>query len=201
MMNTLPTLRCDLVATAKLAYEEKLFSGTSGNLSLWCEEEGIMLITPTSVRYETLQPEDVVAMRLDGTVVEGKLAPSSEWRMHAEVYLRCPGVKAQVHTHSPYATAFAAAHRPIPACLIEMFYFLGGDVPCAAYAKPGTPEVGIECAKVLKDRGGCLMNNHGVLAVGDSLSQALLRAEYIEDAARISLLAMQLGGPVALPEL
>ena len=192
-------LRRALTDTALLAYQEKLFSGTSGNLS--AVSDGLMLITPTSVRYELLKPEDLVLMRMDGTVVEGKLAPSSEWRMHAEVYARCPEVKAQVHTHSPYATAFAAAHRPIPACLIEMFYFLGGDVPCAAYATPGTAEVGIRCAEVLPGRGGCTLANHGVLAVGKDLAQALLRAEYIEDAARISLLAMQLGGPVPLAEL
>ncbi len=198
MAKSILSMRRALVDTAKLAYREKLFSGTSGNLSILLEAERLMLITPTSVRYEQLSPEDIVLMQLDGTVVEGTHCPSSEWRMHAQVYARCPGILAQVHTHSPYATAFAAAHRAIPACLIEMTCFLGGTVPCADYAPPGTEAVGLRCAEVLPGHGGCLLANHGVLAVGGSLQEALLRAEYIEDAAHISLLSMQLGGPVLL---
>ena len=191
-------LRTALAECARRAYTEKLFSGTSGNLSVRTEDG--MFITPTSVRYESLRPEDIVHLRLDGTVLDGSLAPSSEWRMHAEIYRRFPEIGAVVHTHSPCATAFAAANKPIPACLIEMRYFLGGTVPCADYAEPGTEEVGIRCAEVLPGRGGCLMANHGALAVGADLSQALLRAEYIEDAAKISLLSMQIGGPVLLPD-
>ena len=196
MADSLQAMRTALVDAARLAYAEGLFSGTSGNLSVLVD--GQMLITPTSVRYEQLSPEDIVLMQLDGTVVEGTHCPSSEWRMHAQVYARCPGILAQVHTHSPYATAFAAAHRAIPACLIEMTGFLGGTVPCADYAPPGTEAVGLRCAEVLPGHGGCLLANHGVLAVGGSLQEALLRAEYIEDAAHISLLSMQLGGPVLL---
>ncbi len=186
-----------LVDCARQAYAEGLFSGTSGNLSVRTDRG--MLITPTSVRYETLSPEDIVHMRLDGAVLEGRFAPSSEWRMHAEIYARFPAVGAIVHTHSPHATAFAAAGKPIPESLIEMRFFLGGEVPCAAYAPAGTREVGLRCCEVLSGRGGCLMANHGALAVGRDLDEALLRAEYIEDSAKITLLSMQLGGPVPLP--
>ena len=98
-------LRRALVETARRAYAEKLFSGTSGNLSVRNGET--MLITPTSVRYEELTPEDVVQMDLDGKVLAG--TPSSEWRLHAELYKNRPDVLAIVHTHSPYAAAFAAA--------------------------------------------------------------------------------------------
>ena len=186
-----------LVDCARQAYAEGLFSGTSGNLSMRTDRG--MLITPTSVRYETLSPEDIVHLRPDGAVLEGRFAPSSEWRMHAEIYARFPAVGAIVHTHSPHATAFAAANRPIPESLIEMRFFLGGEVPCAAYAPAGTREVGLRCCEVLSGRGGCLMANHGALAVGRDLDEALLRAEYIEDSAKITLLSMQLGGPVPLP--
>ena len=191
-------LRQALVEAARRAYAEGLFSGTSGNLSV--RTDGGMLITPTSVRYETLRPEDIVCLGLDGTVLSGSLAPSSEWRMHAQIYARFPEIKAVVHTHSPCATAFAAAGKPIPECLIEMHFFLGGDVPCAAYAPAGTREVGLRCCEALPGRGGCLMANHGALAVGKDLDEALLRAEYIEDAAKITLLSMPLGGPVLLPK-
>ncbi len=194
----LEKLRRELTEAARQAYAEKLFSGTSGNLSVYTGE--IMLITPTSVRYEVLTPDDIVTVRLDGQDVAGRHAPSSEWRMHAEIYAGRPDVRAIVHTHSPCATAFAAARKPIPACLIEMKYFLGGEVPCAPYAPPGTRALGVVCAEALGDRGGCLMANHGALAVGKDLSEALLRAEYIEDSARIALLSMELGGPVLLPD-
>ena len=187
-----------LVDCARRAYAEGLFSGTSGNLSVRTDRG--MLITPTSVRYEILTSEDIVRLRMDGTVLEGRLAPSSEWRMHAEIYSRFPAVGAVVHTHSPHATAFAAAGKPIPECLIEMRIFLGGEVPCAGYARPGTREVGLRCCEVLSGRGGCLMANHGAVAVGKDLDEALLRAEYIEDAAKIALLSMGLGGPILLPK-
>ena len=187
-----------LVDCARRAYAEGLFSGTSGNLSVRTDRG--MLITPTSVRYETLSPEDIVHLRPDGAVLEGRFAPSSEWRMHAEIYARFPAVGAIVHTHSPHATAFAAAGKPIPESLIEMRFFLGGEVPCAAYAPAGTREVGLRCCEVLSGRGGCLMANHGAVAVGKDLDEALLRAEYIEDAAKIALLSMGLGGPILLPK-
>ena len=193
---TSEALRRALVETARQAYAEKLFSGTSGNLSV--RDGETMLITPTSVRYEELTTADAAQMDLEGKILSG--IPSSEWRMHAEIYKKRPDVRAIVHTHSPYATAFAAAHRPIPACLIEMKFFLGGEVPCAPYAPAGTRELGLVCAEALGNRGGCLMANHGALSVGKDLPEALLRAEYIEDSARIALLSMQLGGPVPLPE-
>lgn len=190
-----------IVETAQQAYAEKLFAGTSGNLSVYDRKNGLMYITPTSARYETMKPEDVVVMHLDGTILTPGLRPSSEWRMHAEVYARLPELGALVHTHSPCASAYAVVQKPIPPTLIEMHVFLGGAVPCAKYARPGTPEVGIYAAQVLPGFGGCLLNNHGVLAVGADLSQAFVRAEYIEDTAKINLLATQLGAPAILPEL
>jgi len=185
---------------ARQSYSEKLFAGTSGNLSVYDREREVMVITPTSVAYETITPEDMVVLRPDGEVLEGKYRPSSEWRMHAVVYEAKPEVSALIHTHSPYATAFAVNNRNIPVILIEMAAFLGGDVPLAGFALPGTREVGTEAVKVLKDRGGCLLANHGVLAVGDSLERAHLRAVYIEDAARICSIAMSNGPIVTMSE-
>ena len=191
-----------VLAAAQQAYAEKLFAGTSGNLSVYDRERGILYITPTSARYETMRAQDIVAMRLDGTVLTPPLRPSSEWQMHAIVYAARPDVQAQVHTHSPYATAFSVVRRPIPATLIEALVFLGGEIPCAGYARPGTAQVGELAAKALASGlGGCLLDNHGVLAVGADLAQALLRAEYIEDTARITALASGLGTPYVLTEL
>lgn len=194
-------LRRQIVEKSLQAYRAGLFAGTSGNMSAYCRAENIMYITPTSVRYETMKPDDVVAMRLDGTVLGGEKQPSSEWRMHAAVYRAFPDTGAVFHTHSPHATAFAVVHRPIPATLIEMHFFLGGDVPCAKYARPGTDAVGENAAAVLAGKGGCLLENHGVLAIGRDLDEAYLRAEYIEDAAKIYILANTLGTPVTVDKL
>lgn len=197
---TIQEMRQEVCAWAKRCYAEKLFAGTSGNLSVYDPERAVMVITPTSVAYEGIQPEDMVVLRPDGEVVEGRYAPSSEWRMHAAVYEARPDILAQIHTHSPYATAFAVNNRGIPAILIEMAAFLGGDVPLAKYAAPGTRGVGDEAVRVLEDRGGCLLANHGVLAVGESLERAHLRAVYIEDAARICSIAMSNGPIVTMTE-
>lgn len=185
---------------SKQSYAEKLFAGTSGNLSVYDREQGVMVITPTSVAYETITPEDMVVLRLDGEVLEGKYRPSSEWRMHAAVYEAKPEVSAIIHTHSPYATAFAVNNRSIPTILIEMVPFLGGDVPLAKFAIPGTKAVGEEAVKVLAERTGCLLANHGVLTVGDSLERAHIRAVYVEDAAKICSIAMGHGPIVTIRE-
>ena len=200
-MKRIPELRQEIVDRSLQAFHEDLFSGTSGNMSCFLRGENLMLITPTSVRYDVMRAEDIVAMRLDGTVVEGRLKPSSEWRMHAAVYEGRPEVNAVFHTHSPYATAFAVNHQTIPAVLIEALVFLGGDIRCASYATPGTKEVGLNAVPALAGRKGCTLANHGVLAVGDDLAQAYLNAEYIEDVAKVYALAKAIGTPVELPKL
>ena len=197
---TIQEMRQAVCAWAKQSYEEKLFAGTSGNLSVYDKDQDIMVITPTSVAYETITPEDMVVLHLNGEVLEGKYRPSSEWRMHAAVYEAKPEVGAVIHTHSPYATAFAVNNRNIPVILIEMVPFLGGDVPLAKFAVPGTKAVGEEAVKVLAERTGCLLANHGVLTVGADLKQAHLRAVYVEDAAKICSIAMGHGPIVTISE-
>ena len=200
MEQNLDILRQEIVDKSLEAFREGLFSGTSGNMSCRIAPDE-MLITPTSVRYDVLRARDIVRMKLDGTVLEGKLQPSSEWRMHAAVYEAYSEVNAVFHTHSPYATAFAVVRRSIPTVLIESRIFLGGDVRCAEYAAPGTKEVGENAVPALKDRGGCTLANHGVLAVGKDLAQAYLRAEYIEDVAKIYTYSKAIGTPVTLDTL
>ena len=194
-------LKREIAQKSLQAYRAGLFSGTSGNMSCYLRGEGKMLITPTSVRYETLKSEDIVVMRLDGAVLEGALKPSSEWRMHAAIYEAYEDISAVFHTHSPYATAFAAVRKSIPAVLIESKIFLGGEIRCADYARPGTREVGLNAVPALEGRGGCTLANHGVLAVGRDLGEAFLRAEYIEDIAKVYTFAKTIGEPVELKEL
>lgn len=192
MMQQLKQQVCDM---ALQSYHEGLFAGTSGNLSAYNREEDYMVITPSSVPYEGMTAEDMMVLRPDGKVLEGRHRPSSEWRMHAAIYQQRPDLGAIVHTHSPYATSYAVAGREIPAVLIEMAAFLGGEVPLAAFALPGTWEVGQTALVALRDRAACLLQNHGVLAVGNTLQRAHLCAVYVEDAAKICTLA-EIHGPV-----
>lgn len=200
-MDTLQKVKREIVDRSLQAFHEGLFSGTSGNMSCFLRDEGKMLITPTSVRYDVMKADDIVVMKLDGTVVEGHLQPSSEWRMHAAIYEAKSDVDAVFHTHSPYATAFAVNRQTIPAVLIEALVFLGGDIRCAEYATPGTKEVGLNAIPALDGRMGCTLANHGVLAVGKDLQQAYLNAEYIEDVAKIYSIARSVGTPVELKNL
>ena len=188
-----------LIQVTKQAYADKMFAATSGNLSIYDRESGMMYITPGSYPYEIMTAEDIMVIDLDGNILDGPHRPSSEWRMHAAVYRADENVNAIVHTHSPYATAFAINNVRIPVVLYEMVYFLGGDIPLAEGAIPGTPEVGENAVKVLHDRYGCLMANHGALAVGDTLERAYTRAVYIEDAAKAYSLALT-HGPVRVIE-
>jgi L-ribulose-5-phosphate 4-epimerase len=171
--------------TALKAYTEKLVAGTSGNVSEYDRESQIMAITPTDFDYTLMKPEHIVCMKLDGTVLEGELKPSSEWRLHAELYKHFDHVNAVIHTHSPRATSFAVLHENIPLILVEMLPFLGGDIPLAEFGMPGTTEPGINAVKVMQSRHCCLLANHGVVAVGKTLEQAYIRAVYVEDAATV----------------
>ena len=200
MEQNLDILRQEIVDKSLEAFREGLFSGTSGNMSCRVAPDE-MLITPTSVRYDVLRAQDIVYMKLDGTVLEGELQPSSEWRMHAAVYKAYGETNAVFHTHSPYATAFAVVRKSIPTVLIESCIFLGGDIRCADYATPGTKEVGLNAVPALEGRRGCTLANHGVLAVGGDLAKAYLNAEYIEDVAKIYTIARSVGTPVELKSL
>ena len=189
-----------IVQTVLKAYNEKLVAGTSGNVSTYDRERELMAITPSGLDYFIMRPCDVVIMKLDGTIVEGNLNPSSEWRLHAEIYNGFDDANAVIHTHSPRATSFSVVHETIPLILIEMVYFLGGDVPLADFAIPGTQEVGFNAVKAMKNRNSCLLANHGVVAFGKDLNEAFIRAVYVEDAATIYHFARQLGTPVLVPD-
>ena len=197
-MNAYET-KAALVKQAQQAYMDKMFAATSGNLSIYDREAGRMYITPGSFPYMEMTPDDVMVIDLDGNILEGPHKPSSEWRLHAAVYRAKEDVNAVVHTHSPYATAFSINNLPIPVVLYEIVYFLGGDIPCAEGAIPGTDAVGENCVKVLDERYGCMMANHGTLAIGDTLARAYTRAVYIEDAAKAYSLALS-HGPVRVIE-
>lgn len=194
-------LKKQVLDTAKKAYAEKLMAGTSGNLSVWHKESGSLIITPSSYDYSIMEVKDIVVIDLEGNILEGIHKPSSEWKMHAEIYKNLPHVKAIVHTHSPYATSFAVNHKEIPVILIEMIPFLKGSVEIAAYAPQGSVEVGISTLPILENKNACLLANHGVVTVGDNLKEAYINSVYVEDSAKIYHMALAVGEPVVIKDI
>lgn len=193
-------LKQQVLDTAKKAYNEKLMAGTSGNLSVWHEESSSLIITPSSYDYNIMNIEDIVVIDLDGNVKEGIHKPSSEWRLHAEIYKNLTHVKAVVHTHSPYATSFAVLNKEIPVILIEMIPFLKGSIEVSAYATQGSAQVGINALPILQHKNACLLANHGVVTVGESLDKAYINSIYTEDAAKIYHMALTVGEPVIIKD-
>ncbi len=186
--------------TSKRAFEAKMFTGTSGNLSVCIRKLNIVAITPTSVRYETMTIDDIVIIDLKGNVIEGKHGPSSEHRLHCMLYEAKPDIAAVVHTHSPYAAAFSVLGESIPPVLVEMIMFLGGEVPCAKLALQGTDEVGQTAVDAMGKGCSALIANHGVVVVGENINQAYVRAEYVEEGAQICTLASQNGEIKPIPD-
>ena len=188
-------LRSDIIETCIKMSREGLNQGTSGNVS--CRDGQGFLITPSGVPYEKLVPEMVVFVTNEGEY-EGPLKPSSEWRMHADIYKVRPNAGAVVHVHSPYATALSCHGRNIPAFHYMVAVAGGEDVRCADYATFGTQELSNNMITALIDRSACLLSNHGQVAFGDDLTQALWLASEIETLAKQDILARVLGEPAVL---
>lgn len=187
-----------VLSTAKKAFNERLVAGTSGNFSIYLREEDLVVITPSSISYGEMELADISVIDLEGTIVAGPHNPSSEWPMHTEIYRQLPHCDALVHTHSPYATAFAVCHEEIPEILIEMKPFIGGDIKVAPFAPAGSLELGQVTAPYLVDRKACLLANHGTISGGSSIDDAYLSSIYLEDAAKIYQFAKNAGQPVIL---
>jgi len=169
--------------------------GTSGNISLR-HDQG-MLITPTSVPYETMQPEQIVFMGLDGSF-DSRQRPSSEWRFHLDILKARSEVNAVVHAHPPYATTLAIMGLEIPP-IHYMIAVAGGDtIRCAPYATYGTEQLSQHAVSALEDRFACLLAHHGMIAIGPSLSKAMWLAVEVETLARQYHGCLQIGTPPLL---
>ena len=191
-------LRADVISTALEMSRSELSPGRSGNVS--CRFGAGMLITPSGLAYETLQPADIVFVAADGTPEEGAPKPSSEWRFHLAAYSARGDARAVVHTHSLNATALACAGKPIPAFHYMVAVAGGNDIPLVRYATFGTPELADFVKAGLKDRAACLMANHGQIATGASLDAALELAFEVETLAAQYIKVLSLGEPVLLPD-
>ena len=168
---------------------------TSGNVSVRDPESGYVVIKPSGVRFEDLQPEHMVVTDLDGHTIEGDLHPSSDTGSHLYIYRCMPQVNGVVHTHSNYATAFAALGKPIPPVLTAIGDEFGGPIPCGGFALIGDEEIGKIVVETIGQSPACLLKNHGVFAVGPTGEKALKAAVMVEDAAKTVSIALQLGQP------
>jgi|TARA_B100002003_G_scaffold214794_1_gene213220 L-fuculose-phosphate aldolase len=183
-------LREEIIRTGIRMNELGINQGTSGNISVrW--QEGILL-TPTGIPYEELNPEDICYQNWEGEV-EGRLERSSEWRFHLAIQKNRKDVNAVVHTHSNHATALAIQEMEIPAIHYMVAAGGGPNIRCAPYATFGTKELSQHALKALENRKCCLLAHHGVIATGSSISKALWLAGEVETLAKQYLLILSTG--------
>lgn len=172
---------------------------TMGNISARAEESDLVMIKPSGVAYEALSPAKMVIVNMQGEIVEGDLKPSSDTSTHLYIYRNRPDVGGIVHTHSTFATAFAAAGRTIPPYLTALCDEFGEEVPLGGFARIGGEEIGREILRCIGESKAILMKSHGVFTIGETAEAALKAAIMVEDSARTLYYAYQLGGPLEIP--
>lgn len=176
-----------------------LVTWTSGNVSGRDPVSGYVVIKPSGVRYDTLSPDDLAVVDLDGNQIEGTLAPSVDTPTHLYVYRHRPDVNGVVHTHSTFATAFAALGKPIPVYLTAIADEFGGPLPVGDYAEIGGEAIGEEIIRAIGDSPTILLKNHGVFSIGPNVMAAVKAAVMTEDVARTVYYALQMGTPDGIP--
>lgn len=190
-------LREELIRVAVAMTRAGLCRGTSGNLSVRAADG--FWITPTGMPYETLEPDDIPRVGLDGRPTGTRL-PSSEWRFHRDIYQQRPDVGAVLHAHSPFAVGLACVRRDLPPFHYLIARFGGSTVRCARYATYGTQELSDAVLEALAGRTACLLANHGLVVCAPDLDRALARSVELEELCGQYWRACQLGGPVLLTD-
>jgi L-ribulose-5-phosphate 4-epimerase len=173
---------------------------TGGNVSARDPDTGLVAIKPSGVRYEDLSAESMVVVDLDGRIVAGRHKPSSDLASHLYIYRHRADVNGVVHTHSRYATAFAAVGRSIPVYLTAQADEFGGEIPCAGFAMIGDEQIGAQVVEAIGRSPAVLLKNHGVFTIGSTATAAVKTAVMTEDVAATVWAALQLGQPDVLPD-
>jgi len=198
----LQSLREELVRYHLELPHNNLVAWTSGNISALDSGSGLIAIKSSGVKYDEMSPESMTIVNIDGEVVDGEFKPSSDTLSHCYIYRHKPDVMSIVHTHSRFATAFAALGMEIPCVLTAMGDEFGGAVPCGGFALIGSDEIGSEivhCLNLSKSPA-VLLQNHGVFTIGDSVEAAVKAAVMVEDVAATVWLAKQLGEPKSISQ-
>ena len=192
-------LRARVLAAAREAAAMGLMTMTSGNFSARDRDTGLIAITPSGRRYETMTAADIVLVQLDGTVVGGSLKPSSETPLHLGVYEARPDVDGIAHVHSVHANAVGSLGLAVPPVVGTLWRYVGGTLETAPFMESGSREYAAHALATMGDRRAMIMANHGLLAVGETVERALETAAYAEEGARVFLLARAHGEPTAHP--
>ena len=190
-------LRRELVDTCREMNASGINQGTSGNVSVRVENG--FLITPTSLPYDRMSPDDLIRMAFDGTF-DGPRRPSSEWRFHRDILAARPDVNVVLHCHSVYATSIAVHHRTIPSFHYMVGVAGGATIRCAPYATFGTQALSDAAIAALVDRKACLLGQHGQISLGVTLAAALWLAIEVETVARMYVQALAMGEPPVLDD-
>ena len=191
-------LRQALIAACRRMNDLGINQGSSGNASIRLPDGSGLLVTPSSLAYEAMQPVDIVALDWDGTPT-GPRRPSSEWRFHLDILKARPDAGAVLHTHSMFATTLACLGRGIPSFHYMVAIAGGPDIRCSPYATFGTPELSAHAVTALADRKACLLGNHGMICLEASIEKALALAVEVETLAAQYWRALQIGEPHLLP--
>jgi len=195
----LEKLRLEVCRANQALPANRLVTWTSGNVSGRDPASNLVVIKPSGVLFEDLTPENMVVVDLESRLVEGDHGASSDTASHVYIYKHRPDVMGVTHTHSNYATAFAAVGKPIPVYLTAIADEFGAPIPCGGYARIGGKQIGEEVLRSIGDSPAILMKNHGVFTIGKSVQAALKTAVMVEDIARTVWLALQIGQPDELP--
>jgi L-fuculose-phosphate aldolase len=192
-------IKAQLLQTAKNMIANGLVEGTAGNLSARLPD-GNVVLTPSSLAYETMVLDDLVVTDIDGNVLEGARGPTTEKDLHLSCLRKHNDIHAVMHCHAMFATMFAITHQPIPCAIEEVDVYIGGDVPVANYKMTGSRELGDEVSEWVGERAAVLMANHGLLTVGKDPADCLKLAQLVERTAQIVWGSKLLGSIVPLPD-
>jgi len=174
-----------------------LAAGTWGNISARVDQDR-MIITPSGMSYNVLKPEDMVLVNIHDLSYVGKLKPSIELPLHAEIYKARPEINAVMHTHSINACSIAAARKDIPPMLDDVVQIVGGSIRITEYALPGSEQMVKNAVKKLENRNATILANHGPVCLGRNLDEALITSQIVEKAAKVFIDTQAFGGPVCL---
>lgn len=196
----LEQLKNELVELNRELPKNNLVAWTGGNVSARDLETGHMVIKPSGVPFDQLRPQDMVVLDMDGKIIEGTCKPSSDTYSHLYIYQHREDVNGIVHTHSRYATAFAAVGRSIPCVLTAMADEFGGAIPCGGFALIGDEAIGRIVVESIGKSPAVLLKNHGVFTIGKNAVSAVKAAVMTEDVAATVWMALQIGNPEEIPQ-
>jgi L-fuculose-phosphate aldolase len=192
-------IRAEVCRFAKRMYEDGMVVGTAGNVSARVPDAALVAITPSSLPYEDMTPDDIVLLDLEGNTVGDGRPPSFEKTVHLAIYHARADIGAVLHTHALYCSVLACLQRPLPPVIEELVPYVGGQVDVATYGMSGSSELAANIVAALGEKSAALVANHGNVCCGKTLAKAFKVAQLVERVARIYVTATQLGEPKMLP--